>query len=142
MPLNICIGMSIKRSFQRSLLARSEREAIIDSFVVPLRRRLEEEKLEATIVGRPKHFYSIYRKMVQRNKPFEEIYDLLAIRVIVSSVRDCYHVLGIIHSIWTPIQDRFKDYISTPKQNGYQSLHTTVFGEKGTLLRCRFVHGR
>ncbi len=116
---------------------RSEREAIIDSFVVPLRRRLEEEKIEATIVGRPKHFYSIYRKMVQRNKPFEEIYDLLAIRVIVSSISDCYHVLGIIHSIWTPLQDRFKDYISTPKQNGYQSLHTTVFGEKGTIVEMQ-----
>jgi len=116
---------------------RGEREAIIDSFVVPLRRKLEEEKIEATIVGRPKHFYSIYRKMVQRNKPFEEIYDLLAIRVIVSSVRDCYHVLGIIHSMWTPLQDRFKDYISTPKQNGYQSLHTTVFGEKGTIVEMQ-----
>lgn len=116
---------------------RGEREAIIDSFVVPLRRRLEEEKIEATIVGRPKHFYSIYRKMVQRNKPFEEIYDLLAIRVIVSSIRDCYHVLGIIHSMWTPLQDRFKDYISTPKQNGYQSLHTTVFGEKGTIVEMQ-----
>lgn len=117
--------------------SRSEREAIIDSFVVPLRRRLEVEKIEATIVGRPKHFYSIYRKMVQRNKPFEEIFDLLAIRVIVSSIRDCYHVLGIIHSIWTPLQDRFKDYISTPKQNGYQSLHTTVFGEKGTVVEMQ-----
>jgi len=116
---------------------RGDREAIIDSFVVPLRRRLEEEKIEATIVGRPKHFYSIYRKMVQRNKPFEEIYDLLAIRVIVSSVRDCYHVLGLIHSMWTPLQDRFKDYISTPKQNGYQSLHTTVFGEKGTIVEMQ-----
>lgn len=116
---------------------RGEREAIIDSFVVPLRRRMEEEKIEATIVGRPKHFYSIYRKMIQRNKPFEEIYDLLAIRVIVSSVRDCYHVLGLIHSMWTPLQDRFKDYISTPKQNGYQSLHTTVFGEKGTIVEMQ-----
>jgi len=117
--------------------SRGEREAIVDSFVMPLRVRLEEEKLEATIVGRPKHFYSIYRKMVQRNKPFEEIYDLLAIRVIVSSIRDCYHVLGIIHSMWTPLQDRFKDYISTPKQNGYQSLHTTVFGEKGTIVEMQ-----
>ena len=117
--------------------SRSEREAIIDGFVIPLRRKLEDEKVESTIVGRPKHFYSIYRKMVQRNKPFEEIYDLLAIRVIVNSIHDCYHVLGIIHSIWTPIQDRFKDYISTPKSNGYQSLHTTVFGEKGTIVEMQ-----
>ncbi len=117
--------------------SRSERETIIDGFVFPLRERLEAEHIEATIVGRPKHFYSIYRKMQSRNKPFEEIYDLLAIRVIVGSVRDCYHVLGIIHSLWTPLQDRFKDYISTPKSNGYQSLHTTVFGEKGTVVEMQ-----
>jgi guanosine-3',5'-bis(diphosphate) 3'-pyrophosphohydrolase len=117
--------------------SRNDRETIIESFSVPLRRRLDEEKIEATIVGRPKHFYSIYRKMVQRNKPVEEIYDLLAIRVIVKTVRDCYHTLGVIHSLWTPIQDRFKDYISTPKSNGYQSLHTTVFGEKGTIVEMQ-----
>jgi GTP pyrophosphokinase len=126
-----------KEIVSKVVASRSDREGIIDSFVVPLRRRLEEEKLDATIVGRPKHFYSIYRKMLQRNKPFEEIYDLLAIRVIVNSIRDCYHVLGLVHSIWTPIQDRFKDYISTPKSNGYQSLHTTVFGEKGTIVEMQ-----
>ena len=126
-----------KEIVAKVVASRSERESVIDGFITPLRHRLEEEKLEATIVGRPKHFYSIYRKMVQRNKPFEEIYDLLAMRVIVSSVRDCYHVLGIIHSIWTPIQDRFKDYICTPKQNGYQSLHTTVFGEKGAVVELQ-----
>lgn len=117
--------------------SRSERETIIDGFVFPLRERLEKEHLDATIVGRPKHFYSIYRKIQERNKPFEEIYDLLAIRVIVHTIRDCYHVLGVIHSLWTPIQDRFKDYISTPKSNGYQSLHTTVFGEKGTIVEMQ-----
>jgi guanosine-3',5'-bis(diphosphate) 3'-pyrophosphohydrolase len=117
--------------------SRNDRETIIEGFSVPLRRRLDEEKIEATIVGRPKHFYSIYRKMMHRNKPVEEIYDLLAIRVIVKTVRDCYHALGVIHSLWTPIQDRFKDYISTPKQNGYQSLHTTVFGEKGTIVEMQ-----
>jgi guanosine-3',5'-bis(diphosphate) 3'-pyrophosphohydrolase len=117
--------------------SRNDRETIIEGFSAPLRQRLDEEKIEATIVGRPKHFYSIYRKMVQRNKPVEEIYDLLAIRVIVKTVRDCYHTLGVIHSLWTPIQDRFKDYISTPKSNGYQSLHTTVFGEKGTIVEMQ-----
>lgn len=117
--------------------SRSERESIIDNFVLPLRGKLEENKIDGTIVGRPKHFYSIYRKMQQRNKPFEEIYDLLAIRVIVNSIADCYHVLGIIHSLWTPIQDRFKDYISTPKSNGYQSLHTTVFGENGHIVELQ-----
>ncbi|MBN2037087.1 MAG: bifunctional (p)ppGpp synthetase/guanosine-3',5'-bis(diphosphate) 3'-pyrophosphohydrolase [Chitinispirillaceae bacterium] len=117
--------------------SRNERETVIESFTAPLRRRMDEEKIEATIVGRPKHFYSIYRKMLQRNKPVEEIFDLLAIRVIVKTVRDCYHALGVIHSLWTPIQDRFKDYISTPKSNGYQSLHTTVFGEKGTIVEMQ-----
>ncbi|MBN1128398.1 MAG: bifunctional (p)ppGpp synthetase/guanosine-3',5'-bis(diphosphate) 3'-pyrophosphohydrolase [Chitinispirillaceae bacterium] len=117
--------------------SRNERETVIDGFTVPLRRRLDEEKIEATIVGRPKHFYSIYRKMVQRNKPVEEIFDLLAIRVIVKNIRDCYHALGVIHSLWTPLQERFKDYISTPKSNGYQSLHTTVFGEKGTIVEMQ-----
>lgn len=117
--------------------SRSERESIIDNFVLPLRSKLEENKIENTIVGRPKHFYSIYRKMKQRNKPFEEIYDLLAIRVIVNTIADCYHVLGLVHSLWTPIQDRFKDYISTPKSNGYQSLHTTVFGENGHIVEMQ-----
>ncbi|KMQ52149.1 GTP pyrophosphokinase [Chitinispirillum alkaliphilum] len=116
---------------------RIEREAIIDNFTLPLRTRLEEDNITATIVGRPKHFYSIYRKMVQRNKPLDEIYDLLALRVITDSVRDCYHVLGIIHSLWTPIQDRFKDYISTPKSNGYQSIHTTVVGEQGNIVEMQ-----
>lgn len=126
-----------KEVVAKVVASRNDRETVIDSFAIPLRRRLEEEKIEATIVGRPKHFYSIYRKMEQRNKPFEEIFDLLAIRVIVNSVRDCYHTLGIIHSLWTPLQDRFKDYISTPKSNGYQSLHTTVFGEQGTIVEMQ-----
>lgn len=117
--------------------SRIERESVIDAFTMPLRAKLDEENISATIAGRPKHFYSIYRKMVQRNKPFEEIYDLLAIRVIVDSIRDCYHVLGLVHSLWTPIQDRFKDYISTPKSNGYQSLHTTIFGEQGQVVEMQ-----
>ena len=117
--------------------SRDEREVLIESFAEPLRKRLQEENIEATVIGRPKHFYSIYRKMVQRSKPFEGVYDLLAIRVITTSVKACYHALGVIHSLWRPIQDRFKDYISTPKSNGYQSLHTTVFGEKGTILEIQ-----
>jgi len=126
-----------KEIVAKVVATRSEREAIIDSFVIPLRQRLEEETIQTTIVGRPKHFFSIYRKMMERNKSFEEVFDLLAIRVIVNSVQDCYHVLGIIHSMWTPIQDRFKDYISTPKSNGYQSIHTTVFGEKGNIVEMQ-----
>ncbi len=121
----------------RIVESRHDRETVIDRFTIPLLRRLQEEKLEATVVGRPKHFFSIYRKMAQRNKPFEEIYDLLAIRVITTSVSDCYRILGIIHSMWKPITDRFKDYISTPKSNGYQSLHTTVVGGEGNIIEMQ-----
>ena len=116
---------------------RNDREAFVESVVAPLRMRLSEEHLNVATVGRPKHFYSIYRKMVQRNKPFEEIYDLLAIRIITDTVKDCYHVLGVVHSLWRPIQERFKDYISMPKSNGYQSLHTTVFTESGTTVEIQ-----
>jgi guanosine-3',5'-bis(diphosphate) 3'-pyrophosphohydrolase len=116
---------------------RNDRMTVIDSFTMPLKRRLEEENADITVVGRPKHFYSIYRKMIQRNKNFEEIYDLLAIRVITKTVSDCYQVLGIIHSMWKPIQDRFKDYIATPKLNGYQSLHTTVVGNDGHIIEMQ-----
>ncbi|MBD3390874.1 MAG: RelA/SpoT family protein [Chitinivibrionales bacterium] len=126
-----------KTIVSRIVESRHDRETVIDRFAVPLRRRLETEKLEATVVGRPKHFYSIYRKMEQRNKPFEEIYDLLAIRVITRSIADCYHILGIIHSLWKPITDRFKDYIATPKSNGYQSLHTTVVGTEGNIIEMQ-----
>jgi GTP pyrophosphokinase len=117
--------------------SRDEREALIEQFAEPLRKRLGDEGVEAVVIGRPKHFYSIYRKIIQRNKPFGDIYDLLALRVITNSVRDCYHALGVIHSMWRPIQDRFKDYISMPKPNGYQSLHTTVFGERGNIIEMQ-----
>jgi len=114
-----------------------DRETKIECFVKPLLQKVVEDKIPAVIGGRPKHFYSIYRKMTLHNKTFEEIYDLLAIRIIVDSIRECYHVLGLIHSMWTPLQDRFKDYISTPKSNGYQSLHTTVFGEDGAVIEMQ-----
>ena len=117
--------------------SRNEREALVESFAEPLRKKLADEKIEAVVVGRPKHFYSIYRKMIQHQKPFEEVFDLLALRVITNTVRDCYHALGVIHSMWKPLQDRFKDYISMPKSNGYQSLHTTVFGENGNILEIQ-----
>lgn len=126
-----------KQIVAKVVATHHDRETLIESFAAPLRRRLKEEDIQAAIIGRPKHFYSIYQKMVRQNKTFEEIYDLLAIRVIVNSVRECYHVLGIIHSLWTPIQDRFKDFISMPKTNGYQSLHTTVFGERGHIIEAQ-----
>lgn len=121
----------------RVVATAPEREALIESFAEPLRWHLKQEGLDATIVGRPKHFYSIYRKLVEQKRPFDEIYDLMAIRVIVNSVRECYIALGVVHSLWTPIPDRFKDYISMPKTNGYRSLHTTVFGEKGNIIEIQ-----
>ncbi len=114
-----------------------------------LRSPLEQELRRADIVtvevsGRPKHLWSIQQKMRKRDKPFDEIYDLMAMRVIVGTVPECYHALGLIHHVWTPLQERIKDYIASPKSNGYQSLHTTIFGPGGQLfeiqIRTREMH--
>lgn len=115
---------------------REVREDIINHAIADLRERLREVDIEADISGRPKHFYSIYRKM-QAGRTFEEIYDLTAIRVIVNTVKECYEVLGLIHSIWRPIPGRFKDYIAVPKPNMYQSLHTTVISDRGERLEIQ-----
>lgn len=115
---------------------RDVREAVINHAIMDLQERLQEVKIEADISGRPKHFYSIFRKL-QAGRTFEEIYDLTAIRVIVNTVRDCYEVLGLIHSIWRPIPGRFKDYVAVPKPNMYQSLHTTVISDRGERLEIQ-----
>jgi GTP pyrophosphokinase len=116
---------------------REERERYIRRVTAPIRRELKNVNIKATITGRPKHFYSIYGKMVQRRVPFEEIFDLLAIRVIVEKVEECYFVLGVVHNLYTPVQERFKDYIATPKSNFYQSLHTTVIGPDGKMVEIQ-----
>ncbi len=124
---------------------RAERESFIAQLADPLADELRAAGIrDADVTGRPKHLWSIHKKMIKRGKPYEEIYDLLAIRVLVKSVSDCYHALGVIHDGWTPLQERIKDYIAQPKSNGYQSLHTTVFGPGRQLfeiqIRTRDMH--
>ena len=124
---------------------KEEREATIERLRAPLMQELSRAGLtEFEIAGRPKNLWSIEKKMKKRGRPFEEIYDLLAVRVLVNSVADCYHALGVIHHQWTPLQERIKDYIASPKSNGYQSLHTTIFGPGGQLyeiqIRTREMH--
>jgi GTP pyrophosphokinase len=123
---------------------RSEREDLIRRMVGPLAAELRSAGLQCRVQGRAKHLWSIYRKMERRGKPYEEIYDVLAVRVVLPTVRDCYHALGVIHNKWTPLTERFHDYIATPKSNLYQSLHTTIFGPGGRLyeiqLRTEEMH--
>ncbi len=107
---------------------RSVREEFVTEVINTLNTKLSEVDINADIMGRPKHFYSIYKKMIDKSRSFEEIYDLTAVRIIVESVKDCYGALGVVHTMWTPLPGRFKDYIAMPKPNMYQSLHTTVIG--------------
>ena len=123
---------------------RLEREADINQVIAILQKKLSEVGIDSQIRGRPKHFYSIWKKMHDQGREFDEIYDLTAVRVITASVRDCYGALGVIHSLWKPVPGRFKDFIAMPKVNMYQSLHTTVIGPKGDpveiQIRTREMH--
>lgn len=116
---------------------RVERETYISDIIKDLQDKLEEAEIDSDIDGRPKHFYSIYKKMINKNKSIEQIFDLTAIRILVNTVKDCYGVLGIVHTIYKPIPGRFKDYIAMPKPNMYQSLHTTVIGPQGKTFEIQ-----
>ncbi len=117
--------------------SKKELQKYIDEFTDPIQKELDSFDIKSKIFGRSKHFTSIYGKMVKHGKQFSEIFDHLAIRIIVKKVEECYAVLGIVHQIYTPIQERFKDFIATPKSNGYQSIHTTVFGRGGKMFEVQ-----
>src|SRR5690606_34176809 len=128
----------------------AERAPAREELLATIRQEINEElrasKIRATITGRPKHYYSVYQKMIVRGHDFDKIYDLLGVRVLVDSIQDCYAVLGALHSRWNPVPGRFKDYIAMPKFNMYQSLHTTVIGPEGKpveiQIRTHQMHRR
>ena len=131
----------LKRSVAKR---KAEREKYIKEVLSALLKKLAESEIEAEVTGRPKHFYSIYQKMQAQNLLYDQIYDLVAFRVVVDTVGECYEALGVVHANWKPVPGRFKDYIALPKANGYQSLHTTVIGPYGERMeiqiRTRDMH--
>ena len=122
---------------EKVALRKNVRDAYVQGLVADVRREIEEAGIKAEISGRAKHFFSIYKKMVNQNKTIDQIYDLFAIRIIVDTVKDCYAALGIMHEKYKPIPGRFKDYIAMPKPNMYQSLHTTVIAANGYPLEIQ-----
>lgn len=123
---------------------KEEREESLNKIISEVDNALKDSDIDYEIYGRTKHFYSIFRKMKFQNKQLDEIFDLMAVRIIVDSVQDCYAILGLVHSMWTPIPGRFKDYIAMPKPNMYQSIHTTVIGDTGApfeiQIRTKEMH--
>ena len=116
---------------------QSEREADVEKIVKEIRQKCEEADIKCTVYGRPKHFFSIYKKMHNKNKTLDQIFDLFAVRVLVESIKDCYGVLGVVHEAYTPMPNRFKDYIAMPKANMYQSLHNTLIGPDGIIFEIQ-----
>ena len=126
--------LEIKRLVENT---KEERKDYIDNFIRTMKRTLVDLGLKAEVKGRFKHFYSIYKKMYQKGKEFDDIYDLMGVRVIVEDKAACYHILGIVHSQYTPVPGRFKDYIAVPKSNNYQSIHTTIVGPLGKFIEIQ-----
>jgi len=116
---------------------KKERQNYITKFIKPIELELKKYNINSKPYGRAKHYYSIFKKVKNQSKVVSELYDLMAIRIIVNKVEECYAVLGLVHQIYTPVQHRFKDYIATPKSNGYQSIHTTVFGQEGEMTEVQ-----
>jgi len=125
-----------KEIAEKVVKRRAERQAIVDAVIADVRRRFDSTGLHADISGRAKHFYSIYQKL-QHGKDFSDIYDLSAVRIVVDSIKDCYGAVGIVHTLWTPLPGRFKDYVAMPKTNGYESIHTTVIGPGGDPIEIQ-----
>lgn len=117
--------------------SREEREAYIGDLTGALETAVASAGIKSEVTGRAKHYYSIFRKIKVRRVPFNQIYDLLAMRIIVDTITDCYHALGIIHTMWSPVPERFHDYVANPKSNGYRSLHTTVIGPRGRMVEIQ-----
>ncbi len=137
LSLKVLDPIAYRRIAERVAMKREEREEYVQKFIDPLLRRLQQEGMSAKVFGRAKHFYSIYNKIQRRGKSFEEILDLLAVRIIVDDVTSCYRALGIVHGMYTPILERFGDYIATPKANMYQSLHTKVLDREGHVVEVQ-----
>ncbi|MDP2908316.1 MAG: HD domain-containing protein, partial [Nanoarchaeota archaeon] len=116
---------------------RKQREAEIKKLSKLIEKELKKHNIPSNITGRPKHFYSIYRKMIEKHRTFEELYDLTALRIITDTVKHCYEILGIIHTVWKPIPREFDDYVAMPKANMYQSLHTAVIGPNGQPIEIQ-----
>jgi len=122
---------------QRVAMKRREREALLNGIIKTLEERLTEAEVNARVIGRPKHLFSIYQKMIQQGKDFDQVLDVLAVRIITQTVAGCYNALGVVHNLWPPVPGRFKDYIAMPKVNMYQSIHTTVMRETGSPLEIQ-----